>query len=126
MKFILHSFVKCHRDFSFGVIINAAFRINVGNLLIEPAFAHPDFPNPLQQFVEIILAKKLFTLLKAFIVKNKTFDNKFLQGFGCPYTELGGLLRIDSVTDRNNRIKTIKLCIVIFTVSRSCSDFPNN
>src|SRR6056297_1155742 len=126
MQFILNGFIKCMGNFSTRLIIDTAFSINVCNFLIKPSFACPDFPNPFEQFIEVILTKKFFPLFQPFIVENKTFNNKLFQGFGGPNSELCCLMRINPVPNGNNCIEIIEVRKVFLAVSGSYSNFSNN
>ena len=53
------------------------------------------------------LFQKLFTLFQAFIIHSKALNHIFLQNSGCPYTELGCLNGVYSVTYGNNDIQIV-------------------
>ena len=63
MKLILD---RCEKFFGqWGVLVVVGCQcIDVGNFLIEPAFAGPDLPNAFKQFIEVVLAKYRLALLE--------------------------------------------------------------
>jgi len=45
---------------------------------------------------------------------------------GGPLAELGCSNRIDAIANRDDGIEVVETGVVIFTISGSCSEFPNN
>ena len=60
-----------------------------------------------QQFTKIVFSKSCFTLFQALIIHSKALNHIFLQNSGCPYTELGCLNGVYSVTYGNNDIQIV-------------------
>jgi len=108
MEFILYCRKKLFCNRSVFVII-CREGINIGNLLIKATLTGSDLPNALQQFVKVIFTENLIALLKPFIIQNKPFDDEFFQGPCGPYSELRGLVGIDTVTDGDDGIEVIEL-----------------
>ena len=89
------------------IIINTAHCKNIGYLFPYSAFASTDGANSFQQFTKIVFSKSCFTLFQALIIHSKALNHIFLQNSGCPYTELGCLNGVNSVTNGNNGIQIV-------------------
>ena len=90
-----------------SIVINAALGKYIRYLLPYSAFAGTDGANSFQQFTEIVFSKSCFTLFQALIIHSKALNHIFLQNSGCPYTELGCLNGVYSVTYGNNDIQIV-------------------
>ena len=115
MKFVLYGCIKIICSIRISIVINAALCKDIGYLLPYSAFAGTDGANSFQQFTEIVFSKSCFTLFQAFVIHSKALYHIFLQNTGCPYTELGCLNGVYSVTNGNNGIQIViigrgKLC----------------
>ena len=108
MEFVLHHGIEFMGDRIILIIVNAAFRKNISDLLPDSAFACTNRTNPLQQFSEVVLAESGFALLQTFIVQDKTFDHVLFQNTGCPNTEMCCPTGIDTVSYRNDCIQIIE------------------
>ncbi len=107
MEFILYSSIKMICGIGISIIINAAHCKNIGYLLPYSAFASTDGAISFQQFTKIVFSKSCFTLFQALIIHSKALNHIFLQNSGCPYTELGCLNGVYSVTYGNNDIQIV-------------------
>ena len=101
------------------VIVGAALRINVRNLLPYTALTCTDGTDALKEFTEVVFAEHGSTLLEPIVVKGKSLCDIFLQHRRCPLAELRGLDGIDTVADRNNSIEIIECCLIFFPISGS-------
>jgi hypothetical protein len=66
-----------------------------------------------RQLIKIIFAKS-FALFQAFTAYYKAFYNKLPEGFGCPDTELGGLMAVYPVANGYDGIEVVKLYIPLY------------
>ena len=70
----------------------------IGDLLIETALAQPDFPDFLEQPLEIVFAQER-AILHALTIKHIAGNGILLQHLRSPAAELGGTNGIDAVAN---------------------------
>ena len=104
---ILHHLIEEFGTFSLCIIICTTLCINISYLLVVSAFRSADFTDAFQQIVKIILAEVL-TLFQTFIIQDITLNDELLQYRSCPYTELGCLIAVHSITNSNDYIKIVE------------------
>ena len=121
----MNGFVESLCDVCLRIIIDTALRVYICYFLVEPSLAGTNLSDPFQQFFKIVLAEA-FTLLEAFIVENKSLDDKFPERFCGPDAELRSLIGIYPVSDSNDRIKVVELGFVILAITGSYSKNSNN
>ena len=108
MQFVLHRGKECLRDVGVGTVIHRG-RVNVCNLLVEIPLAGPDFPDALQQFVEVILAEDLLALFQPFVIQHEALDDELPQRLRRPDAEPRGLVAVDPVAHRDDGIQVVVL-----------------
>jgi len=108
-----------------GIVIRRK-GVDIGDLLIKSPLAGPDFPNPLQQFVKIILAEDPFALFEPFIVEHKPLDDELPQRLRGPNAEARGLIAVHPVAHGDDGVEVVVAGLVVFPVSGSCFQNGNN
>lgn len=108
------------------VVVHAAFRKNVRDLLPDAALAGPDGTDTFQQFPEIVLAEGRLSLLEPVVVQNEALEHELLQHAGRPDPKLRGTPGIDPVANGNDGVQIVELCQVDFSIRGSCRDFFGN
>ena len=118
MQLVLHGGEEILRQRRTGVVIDRE-GVNIGDFLVEAAFAGPNLADALQQFVEIVLAEDLLALFQPLIVEDEAFDDEFPQGLGRPNAKLGSLVAVDAVADGDDGVEVVVLCGVGLPVRSS-------
>jgi hypothetical protein len=59
-------------------------------------------------------------------VEHEALDDVLAQGLGRPDAELGGLVAVHPVADRNDRVEVMELGLVDLAVGGSCFQNGNN
>src|SRR5690606_18761713 len=125
MQLVLYRFKKSMGDLRIFGVVNATLFVDISYFEVESALTGPDLSDAIQKFIEIILSEPT-SLLQAFIIQYKAFNNEFAQHLSGPDSKLGGLIAIDPVTDCNDCIKVVKGGQVTFPIGGSCFHFGNN
>jgi len=73
MHFVLYCLEKADADIQGGIVVNGG-RIDISDFSIDPLFRGADIQNTAEQLVKI--AKGLIRIFQAFVVRNKTFEDK--------------------------------------------------
>lgn len=89
---VLHRGVEGLHDVGPGIVADAAFSENIGNLLVNAPFTGTDAADPLQQLEEVHFAEDLLALLQAFIVQHETFADVIRENLGGPDAKMGWLV----------------------------------
>ena len=126
METVLNHSVEIVRGGRIFVVVNAALGIDIGDLLPNASFAGTNGANPFKQFEEIIYSKDCCTLFQAFIIKDESLADVFVEDFGRPLAELGGTGGGNTVSDGDDGIKRIERRQIFFAVRSSCRDFLGN
>lgn len=92
---------------------------------VEPPLACPDFPDPFQEFVEVVFPET-FSLLQTFIIRHKALDDKLLQGLRRPNPELSRLIAVDPVPNGDDGVEVIESGLIAFPIGGSCFQNGNN
>lgn len=93
--------------------------------MVKVALAESDLPSLFQQAFKVILAKE-DSVFQALFIQHIALDHKLPQHLSHPLAELGGQHGTHQVSHRDEGIEIIKFRVVVFTISDSCSEFPNN
>lgn len=109
METILNHGIEIASRWRTLIVVGAALRINVRNLLPYTALTCTDGTDALKEFAEIVFTEHGCTLLESLIIKGKSLRDVFLQHQRCPLAELRCFDGINTVADRDNSIKRIKL-----------------
>lgn len=107
-----------------GVVVQCG-GVDVGNLLVKPAFAGANFANFIEQGIEICLAED-GAVFEAFLVEHIAADGEVAQNTGRPLAELGGALGIDPVADGDDGVEIVESGEVLLAVGGSIPEFPDN
>jgi hypothetical protein len=75
MQLVLHRLEECLRNLGVAVVVDTALLVNIRDLQVEAALAGTNLPNPLQQFIEVILAESL-ALLQTLIVQHEPLHDE--------------------------------------------------
>ena len=108
MKLILNLSKESPRDRRILVVVHRALRVDVGDLLVEPALARTNVFDAFEHFVEVVLAKKIIGILQTLVVHRESLDDVFAEDVGRPDAEGRGLLGIHAVADRDHQIEVVK------------------
>ena len=125
MQLVLHRGKKLLRHRRVRLIIHRQ-RINIRELLVKPPLAGADFPDALQQLVEIILAERLFAPLQPLVVHHETLDDEFPERLRGPDAELRGLKTVHPVAHGDDGVEIVITGGIIFAVGGSCFQNGNN
>ena len=101
------------------IVVGAALRINVSNLLPYTALTCTNGTDALKEFSEIVFTEHGSTLLEPIVVKCKSLCDIFLQHQRCPLAKLRGFDGINTVADGDNSIEIIECCLIFFPISGS-------
>lgn len=129
MEPILYHRIKLFGRRSKTVIVYAAFRIDVRNLLPYATLAGTYRTHSLEEFAEIIFPEHRITLLQTVIVKNKTFTDILVQNTRSPLAEKGSPTAVNAITYTDNGIETIKRLFSLylsFSFLLNYSNFSNS
>lgn len=107
-QLVLHRGEELFGHGRIGAVVDRQ-RIDVCNLLVESPLAGSDFADALEQFVKVVLAKDLLSLLQALVVEHEAFDNELPQRLGGPDAKLRGLIAVHSVADSDNGVEVVVL-----------------
>ena len=118
VQLVLHRGEELLRQRRVGVVIHRK-RVDVGDLLVEAPLAGADFPDALQQFVEVILAEDLLALLEPLVIQHEALDDELPQRLRRPDAELRGLVAVHPVADGDDGIEVVVLGAVGFPVRGS-------
>ena len=122
VQLILYDFEKLQRFRAGGVIVPAG-GIEIQYLPVQHLFRGADIPDAVKQLFPIVPAAMAF---QPFVVQRKALDHVLLQARRGPLAETGGCDRLDAVAERDDHVEVIEGHHIVFTVSGSCSEFPNN
>ena len=100
-------------------------RKQIGDLLILPAFACANLADLFEQAAETVLVEYL-AVLEAFRVQYVTLDHEVAQDLGGPLPEGCSPLAVDAVSDGNNGVEIVVLCLLNLAIRGSYSEIPNN
>ena len=92
-------------DFGVGIVVYAG-GVDVGDFLVEEAFAGADIPDAGQEFVEVIGAEGAAGL-DALVVEGEAFDQQFAQACGGPLAEERSAWGTDAVADGEDDVKAV-------------------
>ena len=109
VELILDHGIKCVGDGGVFVVVGAALREDVGDLLPDPPFACADGADALQQLAEVIFAEGGLPLLEALVVHHKAFGDVLFQHPGGPDAKAGGLAGVDPVAHRYDGVEVVEL-----------------
>ena len=104
---VLHVLVKGAHDGRVLVVVGADFLEHLADLHVEAFLAGADVADTLEQFVEVVLAERS-PVLEHVVVQGEPLDDVFPEHAGGPDAELGGLLAVDTVADRYDRIEIVE------------------
>ena len=90
------------------IIVIATLLEHIGDLLIGPALAGPDLPDALQQLVEVVPAEGA-AVFQHLIVEDEALLDVFLQRFGGPLAEPGGLLGVHPIAHGDDGVQVVVL-----------------
>ncbi len=107
MKLVLHHRVKIVANTGLSVVVDAALRKNVGDLLIDSPFTRTNGANPLKQLFEVVGIEQFFTLLEALVVQRKAFYYEIPKHLCRPHTKMRSAFRIDPIPDRNDGVEVV-------------------
>ena len=108
VQLVLHGGEELLGQRRVGVVIHRQ-GVDVRDLLVKAPLAGPDFPDALQQFVEVILAEDLLALLQPLVIQHEALDDELPQGLGRPDAELRGLVAVDPVADGDDGVEVVEL-----------------
>ena len=99
--------------------------VDVGDLLVCTALTETDFPDFGQQVLKIVLSQEGAVLHPLFVDYVAT-DGELTKNIGTPLAELGGPNAIHAISDTDNGVQVIELCLVTLAIGGSCRDFLGN
>ena len=108
MEFVLHHCIETTRFVRMLVVIDAALRKNIGNLLPDTPLAGADGAYPLQEFAEIIFAECRLALLQTIVIEDETFQHVFLEHLRRPDPALRGTLGIHTIADGDDGVEIVE------------------
>lgn len=108
MQLVLDGGEELLRHGRVGAVIHRQ-RAEISDFLVEPPLAGADFPDALQQFVEIVPAEHLFALLQTFIIQHEALGDELAQCSRGPDAELGGLVAVHPVADGDDGVEVVEL-----------------
>src|SRR5690606_39958753 len=79
VKLVLNHGEEFLGNSSVGVVIGTAFSKDISDLKVDTPLAGPNGSHPFEQFAEVVIARKSFSLFKAIIIKHKAFDHELAQ-----------------------------------------------
>ena len=129
VKPILYHCVKIFCCRSQTIVVDAAFGIDIGNLLPDTTLARTNRTYPLQEFTKIVTPENIIALLQAVIVENKTLPDKFIKNLCRPLAKKCSTLAINTIPNTNNSIKIVKSSFSFYLtppLSLNCSNFSNS
>lgn len=99
--------------------------VDVGNLLVEAAFAESDFPDFFEELLEVVNIQE-GPVFHSLFVNDVASYGELSEDVCAPLTKLGGSHGVNAIADRDYRIQIIVFYLVVFTVCGSLSEFPTN
>ena len=96
METILNHGIEIASRWRALIVVGAALRINVSDLLPYTALTCTNGTDALKEFAEIVFTEHGSTLLESLIIKGKPLCDVFLQHQRCPLAELCCFDGIDS------------------------------
>ncbi len=102
-EFILNLFEKFFGYFCILIVVITG-SVYVFNLLIKYFLLNSDSPDALNKLTKVVHGRPAF---ESFIVKGESFDYILSEPLGRPLAELSALSGFDSVSHRDNDIKTV-------------------
>ena len=108
MQLILHEGIEGLCRLTIFVVIIAALLEDIGYFLIGAALAGANFPDALQQLVEVILAEGA-AILHQLVVEDEALLDVLFERLRRPLTEACGLLGVHAVTHGDDSVEVIKI-----------------
>ena len=108
-----------------GVVVHAALREDVCDLLIEAALGSSDISDAFEQLLEVVDAQ-VVAIFKALIVHSESLNDVFLEALRRPNAELGPSEGAHAITNGDNHVEVVVQYTISLPIAGSCQVFLDN
>ena len=126
MQLVLYRCKEAASNLSILVVVDRTLSVDIGDLLIEPAFAGANVADAFKHLVEVILTKEILRILQTLVIHGKPLDDVLSKNLRCPDAEGSRTFRIDAVADCDDSIKIVEFRPVALAIRGSCQQIVDN